>query len=69
METDSDSTNLYLFFQRMAFKTDLIAFTAGQSLGLPDILDGPTMDEELGRTCEVFIDCCKIVFHADFVNT
>lgn len=55
IETDSDATSLYLFFQRMASKIDLINHIVGQAHGLPDALNGP-VSEVLVGICEVMFD-------------
>ncbi|KAF7320182.1 CAP-Gly domain-containing protein [Mycena kentingensis (nom. inval.)] len=48
IETDSDATSCYLFFQRMANKTDLINTTVSQNNGLPDSLNGSVSDALVG---------------------
>ena len=52
MESDSDATNCYLFFQRLAAKADLINSIVAQSHGLPESLNGPVADLLVG-ICEV----------------
>jgi dynactin 1 len=52
IESDSDATNCYLFFQRIAAKGDLINSVVGQIHGLPDSLNGP-ISENLAMVCEV----------------
>ncbi|GJJ08433.1 hypothetical protein Clacol_002649 [Clathrus columnatus] len=52
IETDSDSTSCYLFFQRMAFKADLINSVVAQTHNLPDSLNGP-VSESLVGVCEM----------------
>ncbi|KAI0321262.1 dynein associated protein-domain-containing protein [Amylostereum chailletii] len=50
VETDSDATQCYLFFQRMALKADLINMVTAQAHGLPDALNGPVSDILVGVT-------------------
>ncbi|KIJ51351.1 hypothetical protein M422DRAFT_26769 [Sphaerobolus stellatus SS14] len=52
VETDSDATSCYLFFQRLGAKTDLINVVVGQTYGLPDSLNGPVSDSLVG-VCEM----------------
>jgi len=52
VETDSDSTSAYLFFQRVAAKTELINNVVAGTHGLPDSLNGPVSDSLVG-ICEV----------------
>ncbi|KAF8518210.1 dynactin [Gautieria morchelliformis] len=52
VETDSDATSCYLFFQRMALKADLINNVVAQTHGLPDSLNGP-VSESLVGVCEM----------------
>ncbi|KAF8589530.1 hypothetical protein K439DRAFT_1332697 [Ramaria rubella] len=52
VETDSDATSCYLFFQRMALKADLINSVVAQTHGLPDSLNGP-VSESLVGVCEM----------------
>ncbi|KAI0066601.1 hypothetical protein BV25DRAFT_1820618 [Artomyces pyxidatus] len=52
VESDSDATNCYLFFQRMALKADLINTVTAQAHGLPDSLNGPVSDILVG-VCEM----------------
>ncbi|EJD45781.1 hypothetical protein AURDEDRAFT_87692 [Auricularia subglabra TFB-10046 SS5] len=52
IESDSDATNCYLFFQRLAAKADLINNIVGQIHGLPDSLSGP-IPESLAAVCEM----------------
>lgn len=51
-ENDSDATNCYMFFQRMAAKTDLVNTVVAQTHSLPDSLNGPVSDMLVG-VCEV----------------
>nr|GAT55786.1 predicted protein [Mycena chlorophos] len=48
VETDSDATSCYLFFQRMGNKTDLINMTVSLNNGLPDSLNGSVSDALVG---------------------
>ncbi|KAF7307559.1 CAP-Gly domain-containing protein [Mycena indigotica] len=48
VETDSDATSCYLFFQRMGNKTELINTTVSQNNGLPDSLNGSVSDALVG---------------------
>jgi dynactin 1 len=52
LESDSDATNAYLFFQRIAFKADIINASVAQMNGLPESLNG-TVTEGLVGTCDV----------------
>jgi dynactin 1 len=52
LESDSDATNAYLFFQRIAFKADVINASVAQMNGLPESLNG-TVTEGLVGTCDV----------------
>jgi len=52
VESDSDATSCYLFFQRIAYKADLISSVVAQAHGLPDALNGPVSDVLVG-VCEV----------------
>ncbi|KZV79203.1 hypothetical protein EXIGLDRAFT_632417 [Exidia glandulosa HHB12029] len=52
IESDSDATNCYLFFQRLAAKADLINSIVGQIHGLPESLNGP-ISETLAAVCEM----------------
>ncbi|KAL5476515.1 hypothetical protein ACEPAI_3372 [Sanghuangporus weigelae] len=52
VESDSEATQCYLYFQRMAAKADLINFAIAQSHGLPEALNGH-VTEGLVRTCEL----------------
>ncbi|RDB28736.1 Dynactin, isoform [Hypsizygus marmoreus] len=52
VESDSDATSCYLFFQRMAYKADLINTVVAQAHGLPDSLNGP-VSEVLVGVCEM----------------
>lgn len=52
MENDSDATSFYMFFQRLAAKTDLINTVVAQTHGLPDSLNGSVSDMLVG-VCEV----------------
>ncbi|KAJ6604970.1 dynein associated protein-domain-containing protein [Mycena sp. CBHHK59/15] len=48
VETDSDATSCYLFFQRLAYKADLITTVVSQNNGLPDSLSGSVSDALVG---------------------
>ncbi|KAJ7065928.1 dynein associated protein-domain-containing protein [Mycena belliarum] len=48
VETDSDATSCYLFFQRLAYKADLITTIVSQNNGLPDSLSGSVSDALVG---------------------
>ncbi|KAF5355284.1 hypothetical protein D9758_006088 [Tetrapyrgos nigripes] len=48
VETDSDATQCYLFFQRLAYKADLINTVAAQTHNLPESLDGAVSDVLVG---------------------
>jgi len=52
LESDSDATNAYLFFRRIAFKADVINASVAQMNGLPESLNG-TVTEGLVGTCDV----------------
>lgn len=52
VESDSDATNCYLFFQRLSAKADLINNIVAQIHGLPETLNGPVADLLVG-ICEV----------------
>lgn len=52
VETDADATRCYLFFQRMAAKTDLINIVTAQAHNLPESLNG-SVSETLVGVCEV----------------
>ncbi|KAJ2917876.1 hypothetical protein MD484_g2604, partial [Candolleomyces efflorescens] len=52
VETDSDATSCYLFFQRLACKADLINNIVGQAHNLPDALNG-AVTEGLVGVCEM----------------
>jgi dynactin 1 len=52
IETDADATRCYLFFQRMASKTDLINIITAQAHNLPESLNG-SVSETLVGVCEV----------------
>ena len=51
-ETDGDATRCYLFFQRMASKTDLINTVTANANNLPESLNGQ-VSETLVGVCEV----------------
>lgn len=53
-ENDGDATSCYMFFQRMAAKTDLVNTVIAQTHGLPDSLNGSVSDMLVG-VCEVGI--------------
>ncbi|KAF9488647.1 dynactin [Pleurotus eryngii] len=48
VESDSDATSCYLFFQRLAGKADLISSIAAQAHGLPDSCNGPVTEVLMG---------------------
>ncbi|KAJ7163329.1 dynein associated protein-domain-containing protein [Mycena filopes] len=48
VQTDSDATSCYLFFQRLAYKADLIMTIVSQNNGLPDSLSGSVSDALVG---------------------
>lgn len=52
IETDVDATKCYLFFQRMASKTDLINIITAQAHNLPESLNG-SVSETLVGVCEM----------------
>lgn len=52
VESDSDATSCYLFFQRLAYKADLINTIVAQAHNLPDSLNG-SVSEVLVGVCEV----------------
>ncbi|EJD03547.1 dynactin [Fomitiporia mediterranea MF3/22] len=52
IDSDSEATQCYLYFQRMAAKADLINTAVAQSHGLPEALNGH-VTEGLVRTCEL----------------
>ncbi|KAG6889336.1 hypothetical protein C0995_001744 [Termitomyces sp. Mi166 len=58
VESDTDATNCYMFFQRLAHKTDLINNVVAQAHGLPDSLNG-SVSETLVGVCEACIDSTK----------
>jgi dynactin 1 len=59
VETDADATRCYLFFQRMAAKTDLINMITAQAHNLPESLNG-SVSETLVGVCEVAYDATLI---------
>ncbi|KAG6865099.1 hypothetical protein C0991_005060 [Blastosporella zonata] len=52
VDSDTDATNCYLFFQRMAHKADIINTVVAQAHGLPDSLNG-SVSEVLVGICEM----------------
>ncbi|KAF7347275.1 CAP-Gly domain-containing protein [Mycena venus] len=48
VETDSDATSCYLYFQRLAYKADLITTVVSQNNGLPDSLSGSVSSALVG---------------------
>ncbi|CCL98838.1 uncharacterized protein FIBRA_00843 [Fibroporia radiculosa] len=52
VESDTDATSCYLFFQRLASKVDLINTVVAQSHNLPESLNGPVSDILVG-VCEM----------------
>jgi len=61
VESDSEATNCYFFFQRLACKTDLINSVVAIAHGLPESLNGPVSDVLVG-VCEVstHVSLCTI---------
>ncbi|KAI0931161.1 hypothetical protein AcW2_000104 [Taiwanofungus camphoratus] len=52
VESDTDATSCYLFFQRLALKVDLINTVVAQIHKLPESLNGPVSDVLVG-VCEM----------------
>ncbi|KAG9015752.1 hypothetical protein FRB93_012317 [Tulasnella sp. JGI-2019a] len=52
IESDSNATNCYMFFQRMAYKLDLINSIVASQYGLPDSING-TVSEKLVGICDM----------------
>lgn len=52
VESDTDATNCYMFFQRLAYKADLINTVVAQTHGIPDSLNSP-VSEVLVGICEM----------------
>ncbi|GLB43572.1 putative dynein associated protein [Lyophyllum shimeji] len=52
VDSDTDATNCYLFFQRLAYKADIINTVVAQAHGLPDSLNG-SVSEVLVGVCEM----------------
>ena len=52
VESDSDATSCYLFFQRLGHKIDIINNIVGQAHGLPESLNG-SVPEALVGICEM----------------
>ncbi|KAF5385085.1 hypothetical protein D9615_001067 [Tricholomella constricta] len=52
VDSDTDATNCYLFFQRLAYKADLINTVVAQAHNLPESLNGP-VSEVLVGVCEM----------------
>ena len=52
VESDTDATHCYLFFQRLAAKLDLINTAAAQNHSLPESLNGAVSGVLVG-VCEV----------------
>jgi len=52
VESDSDATSCYLFFQRLGCKIDIINNIVGQAHGLPESLNG-SVPETLVGICEM----------------
>ena len=52
VETDTDATSCYFFFQRMAAKIDIINNFVALANNLPEALTGP-VSEALVGICEV----------------
>ncbi|KAG5654154.1 hypothetical protein H0H81_006866 [Sphagnurus paluster] len=52
VDSDTDATNCYLFFQRLAYKADVINTVVAQTHGLPDSLNG-SVSEVLVGVCEL----------------
>ncbi|TFK65445.1 hypothetical protein BDN72DRAFT_824554 [Pluteus cervinus] len=53
IESDSDATSCYLFFQRIALKADVINTVVAQAHGLPDALMNASVPEILVGVCEM----------------
>ncbi|KAL4247405.1 dynactin subunit family protein [Abortiporus biennis] len=53
VESDMDATNCYLFFQRLALKTDLINTFVATAHNLPESLNGPISEVSIVGTCEL----------------
>jgi dynactin 1 len=51
VDSDSDATNFYLFFMRLAYKADLINTIVAQIHNLPESLNG-SVPEILVGICE-----------------
>jgi len=60
IETDADATRCYLFFQRMASKTDLINIVTAQAHNIPESLNG-SVSETLVGVCEVVFDLTILI--------
>ncbi|KAG5644147.1 hypothetical protein DXG03_009041 [Asterophora parasitica] len=52
VDSDTDATNCYLFFQRLAYKADLINTVVAQTHNLSEALNGP-VSEVLVGVCEM----------------
>ncbi|TFL06330.1 dynein associated protein-domain-containing protein [Pterulicium gracile] len=52
LETDSDASSCYLFFERIGAKADIINTAIAHKHGLPDCLDGPVTEALMGA-CEL----------------
>ncbi|KAG8856780.1 hypothetical protein FRB96_006284 [Tulasnella sp. 330] len=52
VESDSNATSCYMFFQRMAYKMDLINSVVASQYGLPDSING-TVSEKLVGICDM----------------
>ena len=67
VESDTDATNCYLFFQRLASKIDIINTFTAQAHNLPDSLTG-SVSESLVGICEVGLQTCQpTVQHPTFL--
>jgi dynactin 1 len=67
IETDVDATRCYLFFQRMALKTDLINIITAQAHNLPESLNH-SVSETLVGVCEVAFICFVYVDQSGTTN-
>ncbi|KAJ7597843.1 dynactin [Mycena floridula] len=50
VDTDSDATSCYMFFQRLAYKTDVINTISAEMHGLPKSVTGPGSETLVGAT-------------------
>jgi len=68
-ESDSDAVDSLLFFERLAYKADLLSTSIEQSLSVNDALDGVVPDDFVG-VCEVSISSpilplTRLIDHSD----